>query len=127
MRTTAYVCIGWLIVISAKVVAQTSHWPLVWSDEFKGPTIWRTNWVYDIGGNGWGNNERQFYTDRATNSFIAVDASSGKSCLMLQALDEKYQNRHYTSARLKTQGLHSWRYGRIEASIKAPNGQGIWP
>src|ERR1041385_8395718 len=112
MRTKA--CVSFLMVISTSVFAQTSNWELVWADEFNGPTISRTNWVYDIGGNGWGNNERQFYTDRATNSFIAVEPGSGKSCMVIQALAEKYQNRAYTSARIKTQGLHAWRYGRIE-------------
>ena len=119
-------CLSWFL-LTGDALAQKPNWQLVWADEFNGPTISRTNWVYDVGGNGWGNNERQFYTDRPTNSFIATEPGSGKSCLVLQALDEKYQNRHYTSARMKTQGLHAWTYGRIEASMKVPNGQGIWP
>src|SRR6266581_4703876 len=133
MKMNRYSALSWISCISSFLLAgitspaQPPQWQLLWADEFNGPTISRTNWVYDTGGNGWGNNERQFYTDRATNSFVAVDPVTGKRCLVLQALDEKYQNRHYTSARLKTQGLHAWTYGRIEASMKVPNGQGIWP
>jgi len=43
---------------------------LVWSDEFNDSNISKTNWVYDIGGNGWGNNELEFYTNRPDNSKI---------------------------------------------------------
>jgi beta-glucanase (GH16 family) len=107
--------------------AQTPQWSLVWSDEFNGTTINTGNWTYDTGGGGWGNNELEYYTSRAANSYIAVDPATGNSCLVLQALKEQYRNRNYTSARLKTQGLQNWTYGRIEASIKVPGGQGVWP
>jgi beta-glucanase (GH16 family) len=102
-------------------------WQLVWSDEFNGSSIDRSNWTYDTGGGGWGNSELEYYTDRSTNSYIYHDPASGNGFLVLQALHESYRNRSYTSARLKTQGLRNWTYGRIEASIKVPNGQGVWP
>src|SRR5688572_31317501 len=40
---------------------------------------------------------------------------------------ELIAGRNYSSARIKTQGLHAWQYGRIEARMKLPYGQGIWP
>jgi beta-glucanase (GH16 family) len=94
---------------------------LVWSDEFSGSTIDRTNWTFDIGGGGWGNNEYEFYTDRPENARIE------NGSLVIEARKERYRNRNYTSARLKSQGLRSWTYGRVEARIKIPYGQGIWP
>jgi beta-glucanase (GH16 family) len=109
----------------------TGHalWTLVWSDEFYGanasvpdPTKWR----HDVGGNGWGNNELEYYTNRTENAYL----QDGQ--LVIHALKETYKGpdgvtRHYTSARLKTQGLFQQTYGRFEARIKIPYGQGLWP
>src|SRR5258706_13839920 len=97
-------CISWLVFAGTNVFAQTSNWQLVWSDEFNGPTISRTNWVYEIGGDGWGKKKRQFYTDRGANSFVAVDPGGGERCLLVQGLDEKNEKQRYTSPRLKTHG-----------------------
>jgi beta-glucanase (GH16 family) len=102
---------------------------LVWSDEFKGKNGSLPDpakWTYDIGGNGWGNHELEYYTDRPENARI----EHGKLVIMARA--ETYtgpdgKSFSYTSARLKTQGLFSQEYGRFEARIKLPAGQGIWP
>jgi len=96
---------------------------LVWSDEFDGTTLNTTNWVYDIGtgSGGWGNNELEYYTNRTQN----VAVTGGK--LEITALSESYGGKNYTSGRIKTQGKQEWKYGKIEASIKLPTGQGIWP
>ncbi|MBN2388466.1 MAG: family 16 glycosylhydrolase [Anaerolineales bacterium] len=96
-------------------------WTLVWHDEFEGRSIDLENWTFDIGGSGWGNNERQFYTDRPENARI----EEGR--LVIEAREEEFLQRDYTSARLKTQGLHAWTYGRIEARMQLPYGMGIWP
>lgn len=96
-------------------------WTLVWQDEFDGPEIDRTKWAFDIGGNGWGNNELQAYTDRPENARIE------DGMLVIEARKEEFVRRNYTSARLKTQGLHAWTYGRIEARMRLPYGNGIWP
>jgi beta-glucanase (GH16 family) len=96
-------------------------WELVWHDEFDGDTIDSANWTYDIGGWGWGNGEAQFYTDRAENARLE------DGLLIIEARQEKYEDSYYTSARLKTQGLQSFQYGRIEARIKVPSGAGLWP
>jgi beta-glucanase (GH16 family) len=94
---------------------------LVWHDEFDGPEIDPANWTYDIGGNGWGNAEWEYYTDHPENAYIE------DGMLVIEARDESFMGRPYTSARLKTQGLQEWAYGRFEARIKIPYGQGIWP
>jgi len=102
----------------------TTGWTLVWSDEFNQPdgsSPDATKWTYDTGGGGWGNNELEYYTSRTNNARIAG------GMLVIEADKENYQGSSYTSARLKTQGKWSWRYGRMEARIKIPRGQGMWP
>lgn len=94
---------------------------LVWSDEFNDATINRSNWTYDTGGSGWGNNELEYYTNRPVN------ANLSEGNLQIIAKKEDYGGNSYTSARLKTQGLQNFTYGKIEARIKAPVGQGLWP
>ncbi|MBN1410411.1 MAG: glycoside hydrolase family 16 protein [Spirochaetales bacterium] len=98
-------------------------WNLVWEDTFDGPNINTANWSYDIGQgtNGWGNNEWEVYTNSSANSFI----QDGK--LVIKAIKSFQGNGGYTSARMKTQGKLSWKYGLIAARIKLPFGQGIWP
>jgi beta-glucanase (GH16 family) len=96
-------------------------WNLAWSDEFDGTTIDPANWTYDIGGNGWGNVELEYYTNRPENARLE------NGMLIIEARSEKYEGLPYTSARLKTQGLREFQYGRIEARMKLPSGQGIWP
>ncbi len=95
---------------------------LVMQDEFNTDgTPDSTIWGYDIGGNGWGNNELQYYTDRSEN--IKVE----DGILHITALQESYEGAGYTSARILTKGLFEQAYGRFEARIKLPWGQGIWP
>jgi beta-glucanase (GH16 family) len=106
-----------------------SGFSLVWSDEFNGvdgSSPDSSKWTYDTGGNGWGNNELEYYTSRTQN----VQIKAGN--LVITAQQETYTGpdgvtRNYTSARLKTQGLFSQAYGRFEARIKIPAGQGMWP
>ena len=80
-------------------------------------------WGYDIGTgiNGWGNNELQYYTDRPEN----VTVQNG--LLLITARQESFEGASYTSARLLTKGLFEQAYGRFEARIRLPWGQGIWP
>jgi len=98
-----------------------SGWTLVWHDEFDGPALLATHWVRETGGDGWGNAELEFHTDRPENARIEAGH------LVIEARREQFGNREYTSARLKTQGLAAWRYGRIEARMQIPRGQGLWP
>ena len=109
--------------------AAASAWKLVWSDEFNGPNgsaVDASKWVSETGGGGWGNNELEYYTKRLDN------ATQQDGNLVIKVLQEKYTGadgvtRNYTSARLKTLGKFSQAYGRFEARIKIPRGQGIWP
>ena len=80
-------------------------------------------WGFDIGTgeNGWGNQELQYYTDRSTN----VKVENG--VLLITAQQESFEGSSYTSARLLTKDLFEQRYGRFEARIRLPYGQGIWP
>ena len=94
---------------------------LVWSDEFDGDAIDPENWTYDIGGWGWGNGEAQYYTDRPENARVQ------NGLLVIEARFERFENSYYTSARLKSQGLQEFQYGRIEARAKVPPGAGTWP
>ena len=109
-----------------------SEWTLVWSDEFDaedGSSPDPANWTYDlgVGANGWGNRELEYYTDRSPENVVISNGN-----LVITALQERYTGpdgimRNYTSARLKTQGLFSLAYGRFEARMKIPYGQGLWP
>lgn len=102
---------------------------LVWRDEFAQPVGTGPDpakWVHDLGDNGWGNKELQTYTDSRENSFVVDDpeATDGRA-LVLKAVRTSAGG--YTSARLNTQGRFSVTHGRIEARLKLPQGQGIWP
>jgi beta-glucanase (GH16 family) len=101
---------------------------LVMQDEFNtdgAPNS--TIWGYDLGtgnsltGAGWGNNELQYYTKRTEN----VKVENGY--LLITAQKESYNGASYTSARLTTKGIFDQAYGRFEARIRLPYGQGMWP
>jgi len=117
-----------LSATSASAGAQT--YTLRWADEFDGPAgnvPDQAKWNYDIGGNGWGNNELETYTRRSDNAFL-----DGDGHLIIRVVKETLTGpdgikRDYTSARLLTKGKFTQRYGRLEARIKLPFGQGIWP
>lgn len=108
---------------------------LVWSDEFDGDSLDTTKWDYQYGTgsqyglDGWGNSELQYYTDREEN----VRVEDGK--LIITAIKEEtpYEDMPYTSGRIRTldndteEALFSTTYGRVEARIKMPAGEGLWP
>ncbi|WP_272149717.1 glycoside hydrolase family 16 protein [Tenacibaculum aiptasiae] len=97
---------------------------LVWNDEFNvDGALDNSFWTYDIGTgqNGWGNSELQYYTDRPEN--VAVQ----NGILIITARKESFNGSGYTSARIKTEGLFEQAYGRFEARIRVPYGQGMWP
>ena len=114
--------------LSARAADDTA-WELVWSDDFNGPSgspVDAAKWSFDIGGNGWGNNELQTYTNRIANATL----ESGS--LVIKVLRETLRgpdniSRKYTSARLLTRNTFTQTHGRFEARIKLPYGQGIWP
>ncbi|WP_324720341.1 glycoside hydrolase family 16 protein [Salinimicrobium sp. HB62] len=97
---------------------------LVFSDEFDtdgSPD--NSKWDYDLGtgSNGWGNGEKQYYTDRLEN----VKVEDG--LLKITAKKENYGNSAYTSARILTEGKFDFTYGRVEVKAKLPYGEGTWP
>jgi beta-glucanase (GH16 family) len=104
---------------------------LVWADEFDQSSIDRTKWTFELGngfsdanGNwvaGWGNNEKEYYTDRSDN--VRVEEEK----LRITAKKETVEGFEYTSARLSTKGLFSQTYGRFEIRAKLPAGKGLWP
>lgn len=96
-------------------------WNLVWQDEFDGTEIDDTKWTHEVNGRGGGNSELQYYTDFPENSRV----EDGN--LIIEAREERYIGRSYTSARLRTLAKGDWQYGRFEARIKLPVGQGMWP
>ena len=100
-------------------------WQVVWSDEFDGTSVNPTKWTYDIGNGsgGWGNNELQYYTSRPTNVYVA----GGLLHIVARREVPQYNGFDYTSAKLKTQGLFSKKYGRFEFRARLPQGQGYWP
>lgn len=102
-----------------------TSWALVWSDEFDGPAGTAPDpsvWVPDVGGDGWGNNQLEYDTDRVENASL-----DGQGRLAITAIREDYEGREYTSARLTTNGTFTHGYGRFEADIQLPAGAGLWP
>jgi beta-glucanase (GH16 family) len=109
-------------------------WVLTWSDEFDGPdgsAVDPSKWIHDVGGGGWGNQELEYDTDGTQNAVVqggalvitaTTNGASSHTC--------SYPSNgpcRYTSARLLTKGKFSQKYGRVEARIQIPEGQGIWP
>ena len=97
---------------------------LVWADEFNvDGAPCSKNWTYDIGvgSNGWGNNESQYYTYRSKN--VVVE----NGVLKIHAMKEDYCGSNYTSARLKSQGIFDFKYGKVVVRAKLPSGGGTWP
>ena len=116
-----------LILLALVHHASAQTWTLSWSDEFNGSTIDNSKWDYDLGTGaaqglwGWGNGELQYYTDSESNA----DVSGGH--LVITAREENYGGSNYTSARMVTRNKFSQTYGKWEARIDLPTGQGIWP
>lgn len=96
-------------------------WKLVWSDEFDYSGLPDSaKWSNEAGMIR--NNELQYYTDRRIENSIVENGN-----LLLIGRKEGYKSAGYTSASLKTDGKFSWTYGRLEARMKLPKGQGMWP
>lgn len=104
-------------------IAVTVALSLIWSDEFDTPGAPNASrWDYDLGtgSNGWGNEELQYYTNRAEN--VTVEGG----LLKIKAIRENYNGSTFTSARLKTQGKFDFKYGKVEVRAKVPAGVGTW-
>jgi beta-glucanase (GH16 family) len=111
----SFFCAALVVILQFQAGAQ--NYQLVWSDEFN--TSIGPDWVFETGAGGWGNNEKQFYQQQ--------NATVSNGNLVITARKESVGGAAYTSARMITRGKKSFQYGRIEARILTPNGQGLWP
>lgn len=110
------------ISASTNIVVNVAQ-SLIWSDEFDAPGAPNSSrWTYDLGNgsDGWGNQELQYYTNRAEN--VIVEGG----LLKIKAIRENYNGSTFTSARLKTQGKFDFKYGKVEVRAKVPAGVGTW-
>ncbi len=110
---------------SAATAVKDSGWTFektpFWSDEFnKDGLPDTTKWSYDVGGNGWGNQELEYYTK-------AKNATIKNGILTIEARKENVGGMHYTSARIVTKHKADFLYGRFEISAKLQSGRGLWP
>ena len=103
-----------------KVIPEYPGYKLVFADEFEGTKIDSSSWTHEVG-DQWYNQEQQAYTDRLVNSYVK------DSDLVIVALKESYHGKEFTSARIRSKGKRDFLYGRIEARIKLPTGDGMWP
>jgi beta-glucanase (GH16 family) len=123
MKRTFILCLGLLFLNTS--FSQSKKWKLVWSDEFNYKGLPDSiKWSFETHGNanGWGNNEKEFYTEANRSNAIV-----NKGTLKIVARKEAMGNKEYTSARLSSTGKAEFQYGRIEARIKLPSGTGLWP
>ncbi len=109
-----------LIIYSVPLSAQC--YELLWAEEFDTTGMPDSEtWNFETGGGGWGNNELQYYRADSSNAYVE------NGTLVITARKENYGGKDYTSARITTQDKFEFQYGKIEARMRLPFGQGIWP
>ncbi len=124
---------GLFMLAGAALPLHAQTWNLVWSDEFNssaGTYPDASKWTYDLGNGGFGNPEIEDYCQPGSNTAPCVASQpnayqDGNGNLVIQA--RRDSSGTWTSARLKTQGLYQFQYGKIEARMKLPVGDGLWP
>jgi beta-glucanase (GH16 family) len=132
-RSIAFALLSLALALCLPARARAQTWRLAWSDEFdgaKGSGVDRAKWSAEVGGRGWGNKELEYYTDDVKNAYL-----DGRGHLVIKAVKETlppefkcwYGPCRFTSARIITKSKFSQAYGRFEARIKVPAGQGVWP
>lgn len=136
MKKTTYFLLGITLILAMSFscnsikVPKKDGWTLVWNDEFNGKKIDTTKWDFQIGTgsqyglNGWGNDEAQYYTPE--------NVSVEDGYLVIEARKEDKEGMKYTSGRIRTmtqdgKPLFTTTYGRIEANMSLPKGNGVWP
>jgi beta-glucanase (GH16 family) len=121
MKTLLLSC-GLLICLASLQAQQTKIPTQIWADEFdqNGPPD-PSKWSFDIGDNGWGNNELQYYTDELKNARVE------NGILIIEAHADINRPKGYTSARIVTKGKAAWTYGYFEIKARLPEGVGTWP
>lgn len=124
MPHPALLAIAFLAVSGCTGATEPRNYQLVWEDEFVGaagtlPNA--TNWGFDVG-TGWGNAQLEYDTNRPENAQL-----DGAGHLRIIARQESWLGSNHTSARMTTAGKQEFKYGRFEARLKVPTGQGLWP
>jgi len=107
---------------TVSVFVDNGEYQLIWSDEFNiagAPDS--SKWTYDTGAGGWGNGEEQYYTNRSQNVIVE------DGLLKIISKRENYMGSAFTSARMKTQNLFDFTYGKVEVRAKLPSDAGTWP
>jgi beta-glucanase (GH16 family) len=107
----------------SKKITVPAGWSLIWNDEFNKKGLPDSSkWKMDVGGHGWGNNEKQFYVEKSVeNAYVKV------GILHIVALKKDYEKSNYTSAKLITYQKFALQYGKVEVMAKLPKGKGTWP
>lgn len=129
-----HILIATILLPAAAVAAEpqtgtgeTQGYRLVWQDLFDADELNPERWDIEVNGNGGGNNELQYYTDRKENVRLGKD-DRGNGCLILTARRESYKGKSFTSGRIISQGRVAFTHGKIEAAIKLPKtANGLWP
>ncbi len=106
---------------------ETDGYRLVWQDLFDKGTLDPMRWEIEVNGDGGGNNELQYYTDREENVRVGDDGQ-GNGCLILTARRESYKGKSFTSGRIISKNLTVFTHGKLEAAIRLPKtANGLWP
>ena len=114
--------------------SQAQNWELVWQDEFAGSSLNEQKWVHEIGTGsqnglwGWGNGELQYYKPENTtvsNGTLKITAQEEPNGIVDPF--QTWNILNYSSSRIKTDGLFSFKYGKVQARMKTVDGQGFWP
>ena len=126
LKTPLLGLLGYLLTAFPFAYAQSPDtWKLVWSDEFDGKSLDFSKWEIEVNAFGGGNQELQIYTDRSENvrvenGFLIIEAHRQKTGIA-------GTERDYSSGRIRSKRRGDWKYGRFEARMKLPSGQGLWP
>jgi beta-glucanase (GH16 family) len=109
------------VLMSSCTSQEKPSWKLVWADEFNYTGLPDSSkWGNEVGFIR--NNELQYYTKRRLENSVVKNGT-----LMIIGRKEKYENADYTSSSIVTDGKFSWTLGKVEARMKLPSGQGMWP
>ena len=115
-----------LIVLCLVGMVQAQDYQLVWNEDFTDASLDKQVWNIEVNGDGGGNNELQYYCEKAVS--LGVEPTTGKHCLILTATKEDYNGKKCTSGRVNTKEKMYYTFGRIDARIKFPNtANGLWP
>lgn len=110
-----------ILVLAGCTQVREKPWNLVWSDEFNYSGLPDSaSWINEVGRIR--NNELQYYTQRRLENAVVQNGN-----LLIIGRKESFDSAEYTSASITTDGRHAWTYGKVDARIKLPEGQGLWP